>query len=101
MRSKLAFTVFLVCLVGCSGPSSNEPLTVSKLFRTGAVLQRNTTVPVWGTAASNTTVTVSLDYAEQSVRAARDGTWMVEIGTTPRRWPTPTHGGDELGYPDR
>ena len=86
MRSKLAFTLFLVCLAGCSGPSSNEPLTISKLFRTGAVLQRNTTVPVWGTAASNTMVTVSLDYAEQS-GAARDGTWMVELEPRPAGGP--------------
>lgn len=87
MRSTLAFTLFLVCLAGYGGPSSNEPLTVSKLFRTGAVLQRNTTVPVWGTAASSTTVTVSLDYAEQSVRAAGDGTWMVELEPRPAGGP--------------
>ena len=87
MRPTLACTLFLVCLAGCGGPSSNEPLTVSKLFRTGAVLQRNTTVPVWGTAAPSTTVTVSLDYAEQSVRSASDGTWMVELEPRPAGGP--------------
>ena len=87
MRSTLAFTLFLICLAGCSGPSSNESLTVNKLFRTGAVLQRNAAVPVWGTAAPSTTVTVSLDYAEQSVRAERDGTWMIELEPRPAGGP--------------
>lgn len=87
MRSTLAFTLFLICLTGCGGPSGNEPLTVNKLFRAGAVLQRNTTVPVWGTATPSTTVTVSLDYAEQSVRAAGDGNWMVELEPRPAGGP--------------
>ncbi len=69
----------LLLAFGCSGPGVEAPLTVSRLFSDGAVLQRNTTVPVWGTATAGETVTVALDDAVQEVRAGRDGTWRAEI----------------------
>ncbi len=55
----------------------NHPLTVHKLFSSGAVLQRDAPIPVWGTAPPRKTVTVSLNQDEQSVRTSSKGKWRV------------------------
>lgn len=79
MMSRPLILLALLLAFGCRGPAVEAPLTVSRLFADGAVLQRNTPVPVWGTATAGETVTVTLDEAAQEVRAARDGTWSAEL----------------------
>lgn len=56
-------------------------LTVSPIFRSNMVLQRNTTVPVWGTDTAGTVVTVQ--FLNQSVSATADaaGTWRVNLAS--------------------
>ncbi len=82
------FSVYLlVFLLGGSVNHSSQPLTVNKLFRSGAVLQRDVTVPVWGTAAADVMVTVALDQDEQSVRADHDGNWLANLAPRPAGGP--------------
>ena len=81
------YVCLLACLIGGSGGTSPQPLTVNKLFRSGAVLQRDASVPVWGTATADAIVTVSLDLDEQSVRADSDGNWLATLEPRPAGGP--------------
>ena len=77
MSRVLPFCVVL--LAGCVRSGDSEPLTVSKLFSDGAVLQRNAPVSVWGTAPGRAQITVALDEAAQSVQATPDGRWTATL----------------------
>ena len=65
----------------------SQPFTVNKLFRTGAVLQRDASIPVWGTSAPDAVVTVSLDQNQLFVRADPDGKWLVFLEPHPAGGP--------------
>ena len=84
---RILYVCLLACLVGGSGGTSPQPLTVNKLFRSGAVLQRDASVPVWGTATADAIVMVSLDLDEQSVRADSDGNWLATLEPRPAGGP--------------
>ncbi|MFB6456205.1 sialate O-acetylesterase [Chitinophaga sp. Hz27] len=53
-------------------------IRLGNLFTDHAVLQRNTVVPVWGTAADGKTITVSFN-GQQVSTIAKDGRWMVKL----------------------
>ena len=77
-------TLFLACIVAVSGiaygqSGPDDSFTVSRLFSDGAVLQRNVAVPVWGTAPSGTSVTITFDGMLQEAEAGPDGTWRVAL----------------------
>ncbi|MGE4489523.1 MAG: sialate O-acetylesterase [Kiritimatiellales bacterium] len=56
------------------------PLTVHSLFQDGMVLQRDMSVPIWGTATPGASVVVYLDgTAAGSTVVKNDGTWIVEM----------------------
>lgn len=65
--------------LGADWASVTRPVfALNGLFHDGAVLQRNTSVPVWGTALDGTQVTVSFaGQAHQTV--AWNGTWRVDL----------------------
>ena len=86
MRLSLISVCLLISLGGCSR-NTNPPFTVSKLFRTGAVLQHDAAVPVQGTAPAGTMVTLSLDQDTQSVRADKDGKWQIVLDPRPAGGP--------------
>ncbi|MEN9353512.1 MAG: hypothetical protein RL318_837 [Fibrobacterota bacterium] len=48
-------------------------------FGNHMVLQRNQAMPVWGTAASGESVTVTLGGASKTVKAGGDGSWKVSL----------------------
>lgn len=55
------------------------PLKVAAPFSDGAVLQRETTVPIWGSAEPGEKVTVSLDEIKRETDADSKGNWRVEL----------------------
>jgi sialate O-acetylesterase len=59
------------------------PLTVSALFSDHAVLQRDKSVPVWGTATPGAEVTVQFHGEVGRATAAADGRWLARIGPFP------------------
>ncbi len=61
--------------------SDDVTFSVSRLFTDGAVLQRDMPVPVWGTAAPGTHVTVALDGVSHPAVADSDGSWHAVLGT--------------------
>lgn len=54
-------------------------LHVPKVFSDHMVLQRDKPLPVWGTASPGATVTVALNSAVQTSKAAEDGRWQVKL----------------------
>ena len=62
-------------------------LSVPQIFRTGAVLQRDTALPVWGTSAANTAVSVTLNDTLRTVESGADGRWRVELPAMPAGGP--------------
>ncbi|CAL1517039.1 sialate O-acetylesterase [Chitinophaga sp. MM2321] len=59
--------------------SLSANVTLPKLFGNGMVLQRDQPIYVWGWADKNEKVTVLFKQQKQTVKADRDGKWMVKL----------------------
>lgn len=75
MRRSL-FAVVLSLLV--VAPAAAE-IKLNALFSDGVVLQRDREAPIFGTATPGAEVTVAIDGAKQTARAAADGKWQVRL----------------------
>ncbi len=73
-----AACLFLSILFCCCGMAWAE-LTLPDVFNDGMVLQRGMAVPVWGTADSGETVTVSFAGQTKQAKAGHDGRWSVKL----------------------
>ncbi len=58
-------------------------VTIAPLFRDGAVLQRDTPIPVWGRACAGEQVTVQLGTDSARATADADGRWLVRLPARP------------------
>ena len=56
-----------------------DDLQVADVFGDNAVLQRDVTLPVWGTTSASKKVTVRFAGQEQTATAASDGSWRLEL----------------------
>lgn len=66
MNLKFSFlSIFLGCALGATW--GNAAITVDRMFSGGMVLQRGQSVPVWGTADADESITVS--FRDQSRRS--------------------------------
>ncbi len=64
----LKFSFLSIFIGGALGTSSvNAAITVDRMFSDGMVLQREQSVPVWGTADADESITVS--FRDQSRRS--------------------------------
>jgi sialate O-acetylesterase len=59
--------------------SSFSLVKPAKIFSDNMVLQRETAIPIWGTAIPGEQIVVRLDSAKVSTVANRDGHWMVNL----------------------
>jgi sialate O-acetylesterase len=57
--------------------------TVSPYFTSHMVLQRDRAVPVWGTAAAGTPVTVAFNAQEVTAVTSSNGKWMIKLDAMP------------------
>ena len=73
----------LICALAMSLSLQAQPLQLSHLFTDHAVLQRETTVPVWGwgTPGAKVEVTASWNGAKATAKVADDGSWSVILQT--------------------
>ena len=71
------FTVASAALVSVADSGSAPEAAFAAPFSSHAVLQRDCPLPVWGTAAPGTAVSVSLDGQSQSATADAAGRWQV------------------------
>lgn len=54
---------------------TSAQLTSNRIFSSGMVLQRDAEIPVWGTAAANAEVSVTLGQSQVTVAANASGQW--------------------------
>jgi sialate O-acetylesterase len=69
----LMFCAILICGI------AQADVTVPTMFSDHAVLQRNMSVPVWGTASPGEQVTVEFDRQSKSTEASGSGDWMIYL----------------------
>ena len=74
-------TIFISLL--CFAFSSFAELKVNELFTSNMVIQRNMTVPVFGTADAGDIITVEFAGQKKSVAAGADGKWTAELSPLP------------------
>ena len=79
----IKYIVSFVFLILLSAFSIFGQLTVSPIFGSNMVLQRETTVPVFGTATPGATVTVQFSDQSQSAIANSSGRWRVNLNSMP------------------
>jgi sialate O-acetylesterase len=70
---------FSIMLLAALPLTAHANVTVAALFTDHAVLQRDASVPVWGSAAPGETVTVKFRDQTVSATTAPDGRWSVHL----------------------
>jgi sialate O-acetylesterase len=75
--------IAIVVMLGGLAPSVQAEVKLASIFADNLVLQRDTDVPVWGTATPSETVTVLFAGQETSGKAGDDGRWMVKLAPMP------------------
>lgn len=68
--------VFLLC---CLSAAVHAQVRLPKIFGDSMVLQRDRSIPVWGWAAPNESVTVSFHNQKKTARADRAGRWKATL----------------------
>jgi sialate O-acetylesterase len=79
MKRSLLILVWLAALLTAAPASADVKLP--QIFGDHMVLQQKTEAPVWGTAAPDEEVTVTLGEAKATTKAGADGKWLVKIAT--------------------
>jgi len=69
-------------------PPYMQAATFSPLFADGGVLQRDTPVPVWGTAAPNDTITLNVRSQTLTTTSDASGRWRVVLAAEPAGGPS-------------
>ncbi|MCC2672570.1 MAG: Sialic acid-specific 9-O-acetylesterase [Armatimonadetes bacterium] len=69
----------LLSLFLCGASPAAAEVKLNPLFSSGMVLQRNTEVPVWGTAAKGEQVTVQIQDQTVTAVGDKDGTWKARL----------------------
>lgn len=67
------------CLTVLGAACFSAPFTVNRIFANNMVLQREKEIPVWGTAAPGTEITVSFKGTKQTVKTGEDGKWLAKL----------------------
>jgi len=75
--SRFRFAAVALIALLASAASARADVQPNPLFADGMVLQRNTEVPVWGTATKGEQVTVQIQDQTVTGAARKDGTWKV------------------------
>ena len=65
-----------LAVAACSH-GARADVQLNSLFTSNMVLQRDQSLPVWGTASAGEKVTVAIGSQKQKTRAAADGSWRV------------------------
>ena len=76
-----AFLFLVLCLIYPFNNTIHAQLEVPGIFSNGTVLQRNIAIPVWGKAAANSSVSVTLAGISSETTADANGDWYVELSS--------------------
>ncbi|MCE9544041.1 MAG: sialate O-acetylesterase [Planctomycetia bacterium] len=75
-------TLCIFAAIGLASPAFAD-VKLPNVFSSNMVLQRDRPVPVWGTAAADEEVTVSIGDHTASTKAGGDGKWKVSLPAMP------------------
>ena len=80
-RKALHLKIAVVVILGCLSASAalRADVTLHAIFRDDMVLQREMSVPVWGTADAGEVVTVKLQGQRVAAAASAKGEWRVKL----------------------
>lgn len=79
MRGLRTCVFALLFQLGLNGTAIAGPLKLAAPFSDNAVLQRETTVSIWGTAEPEEKIAVNLDQITRETNADSKGNWRVEL----------------------
>jgi len=79
MKRTINVAIVLVACIMVLTPIARADVTVPTIFGDNMVLQRDVAIPVWGQAAADEKVTVSICGATASATADKDGAWSVKL----------------------
>lgn len=71
------YTIIFFTFFFCVAIKAN--FSLPKIFSDNMVLQRETAIPIWGTANVGENITVSLNKQTKSVIAGADGKWFIKL----------------------
>lgn len=82
----------LVIFNGCAGFIATKPTNASNiqlpaLFSDNMVLQRNSDIPIWGTATPNSQIDIHFNGQSKSASVSPNGDWMVHLSPLPAGGP--------------
>jgi sialate O-acetylesterase len=77
----------LVALSALAAPARAQAPLMDALFSDHVVLQRDRPIPIWGRAAANEQVTITLSGSTRSVRADANGRWSLRMPELPAGGP--------------
>ena len=81
LRSITSFFLLTAVVAANLATNAQADITLPKLFSDHMVLQRNSEVPVWGTASPNESLEVTFGDQVRKVTAKADGQWSTMIQT--------------------
>ena len=79
MKRLINTSIVLAAYIMVLSPAALADVTVPTIFGDNMVLQRDVQLPVWGQAAANEKVTVSICGSKASTTADKDGAWSVTL----------------------
>jgi sialate O-acetylesterase len=71
--------ILLLLLVVVCGLTSQAKVQLPRLFQSGMVLQRGTSVPVWGKADPHEKVIIRWNKRQYATVAEADGHWRIDL----------------------
>lgn len=71
--------IIIAILIVLNYTTINAQIAVSNIFADNMVLQRNTPIPVWGTAKANEKIEVKFNTQIKKTKADKNGKWIIRL----------------------
>lgn len=84
LKNRLVFSLLLIISI-----TINSQIKLPEIVSSNMVLQRNTTINIWGWASPNEKITIKTSWKNEEIQvtAKNDGAWKVEVATTASKAP--------------
>ena len=71
--------IIIAILIVLNYTTINAQVAVAKIFSDNMVLQRNTLIPIWGTAKANEKIEIYFNKQVKKTKADKNGKWIVRL----------------------
>src|SRR6187402_3221821 len=76
---KVVNRIILIVLLFTGWVAADAQVKIASFFGDHMVLQREMIIPIWGTAKAGEKITVTLNDQEQTIKATKEGDWVVKF----------------------